>query len=206
MGAAPPPDSRVFQRLTAPAILSQVLDAAGLGAGGYRMAISRPFAPREYCVQYRESDWAFVTRLMAEEGLHAFFDHEADGGPLVIADRSTLSPEIPWGGALPFRPDAGGDHVRRFQVAEEMRPGKVTLRGYDYERPARVLESAATGSRDGGIEVYDHPSDYVAAARGRRARAPRAGAARGHAGHLRGRERLSAPRPRARVRADRSRP
>ena len=61
--------SRIFQDLTTPDIVRRVLSAAGVPSDACRFALSSPYRPREYCVQYRESDWDFVSRLMEEEGI-----------------------------------------------------------------------------------------------------------------------------------------
>ena len=73
--------NRIFQQMTVPAILAQVL--SGLDV---RVAITGQYQPRDYCVQYRESDFAFASRLMEEEGICYFFEHRATGHTMVITD------------------------------------------------------------------------------------------------------------------------
>ena len=63
--------SRVFQQLSVPDILKQVLQGLNVT---YRFHVT--YHPRDYCVQYRESDFAFASRLMEEEGIYYFFQHE----------------------------------------------------------------------------------------------------------------------------------
>src|SRR5262245_35122635 len=72
---------RIFQHQTVPDILKRVL--AGLDV---RFDLQGTFHPRNYCVQYRETDFAFASRLMEEEGLFYFFKHAADGHQLVLAN------------------------------------------------------------------------------------------------------------------------
>src|SRR5262249_41806741 len=78
--------SRIFQHLTVPAILAQVLktehqiDVAGLEA------LEGPWHPRDYCVQYRETDLNFVSRLMEEEGIYYYFTHTAQGHQVVVGN------------------------------------------------------------------------------------------------------------------------
>lgn len=63
-------DSRVFQALSVPDIIKKVLEGAGLSGSDYRLSIVGSHPAREYCVQYRESDLAFISRLMEEEGIY----------------------------------------------------------------------------------------------------------------------------------------
>ena len=149
-------DSRIFQGLTTPQILEQVL-ASG---GPLQLKLEGAYRPREYCVQYGESDWDFASRLMEEDGIHYFFEHDVGAHVLVLSDRATLHAFIR-GGALPFRPGGGvlltEDRVTRFRYAEETRPDKVTLRDFNFERPSMELEASAGG---GATEVYEHPGAY----------------------------------------------
>src|SRR5882672_1001702 len=83
--------SRIFQHLSVPDILKKVL--AGLDLA---FQLQGTFHPRDFCVQYRETDFNFASRLMEEEGIFYFFRHSAQGGhTLVVADTSQSHPEMP---------------------------------------------------------------------------------------------------------------
>jgi type VI secretion system secreted protein VgrG len=158
-------DSRIFQQKTVPEILDAVFAAAGLASGtDYRIAVQGAHVAREYCVQYRESDWAFVCRLMEEEGIHYAFEHEEAKHVLVCGDTSSSLPPISGTSTLVYRPNLGaikeGEHVSRLHYSEEIRPGKVTLKDYDFKRPSLALEGLAEGTVDGDLEVYDHPGSH----------------------------------------------
>jgi type VI secretion system secreted protein VgrG len=157
-------DSRVFQGLSVPEIVEKVLSAAGIQESGFRFALSRRYAKREYCVQYRESDWAFLSRLLEGEGIHTFFEHHDDGALLVIADASSAHEAIAGDSAVVFRPPLGalasGEHVSRFWYAERVRPGKVTVRDYDFTRPFLSLETSARAGAGDELEEYDYPGAY----------------------------------------------
>ncbi len=164
-------DCRIFQELTAPEIIQKVLEGAGLASGtDFRLSLQATYTAREYCVQYRESDWAFACRLMEEEGIYYFFEHDASGHVLVLGDRPATHAAIPGEATLPFRPPLGAivqeEHVSRFHCAETIGAGKVTLRDYDFKKPSLLLESAAAGSAFADLEVYDHPGDHQAPAEG----------------------------------------
>ena len=164
-------DCRIFQELTAPEILKKVLEGAGLLADtDFRLSLQAAYRPREYCVQYREPDWAFACRLMEEEGIHFFFEHAEDKHVLVLGDRPAAHPAIAGDVAVPFRLSSGAllkdEHIHRFQYAETFGAGKVTLRDYNFKKPSLLLESAAPAATFVDLEVYDHPGDHQAPAEG----------------------------------------
>jgi type VI secretion system secreted protein VgrG len=161
-------DCRIFQELTAPEIIKKVLEGAGLAAGtDFRVALQATYAQREYCVQYRESDWAFVSRLMEEEGITYFFEHSADKHVLALIDKPASHVAIAGDSTVKFRASLGalaqGEHIQRFHYAEEIRSGKITIRDYDFKKPGLQLESTSKneGALFADLEVYDHPGDYV---------------------------------------------
>src|SRR5215471_6384840 len=78
--------SRIFQQLSVPDIIKKVLGESGLSSDRYRFVLQNQYEPREYCVQYRESELNFVSRLMEEEGIFYFFEHTPESHVLVMAD------------------------------------------------------------------------------------------------------------------------
>lgn len=108
----------------------------GEHAVALRDAVSGRYPKRELCVQYRETDLAFVSRLLEEEGITYWFEHACDGHTLVLSDAPSSFPAMP-GGTL---------------------PSKVTLRDYDFERP-HLDVTASAGS--GALEHSDQPSGAV---------------------------------------------
>src|SRR5262249_45028190 len=80
--------SRIFQQLAVPDILKKVF--AGLDVS-YELTATYP--QRDFCVQYRETDFNFASRLMEEEGIFFFFKHSADGHTMVVADSSRSHPD-----------------------------------------------------------------------------------------------------------------
>ena len=170
-------NNRIFQDLTAPQIVQKVLEGAGLTSGtDFKLSLQGTYLSREYCVQYRESDWDFVSRLLEEEGIFYYFDPSGDGDLVVFADRPSAIAPIPGDATMQFRPEQGAkgaaalnEHVSRFQVSEQIRSGKVTLRDWNFEKPALLLNSEAEGASsaiDTSLEVYDYPGEYVAPADG----------------------------------------
>jgi type VI secretion system secreted protein VgrG len=165
-------DARIFQEKSTPEIIEAVLGEAGLASGDYRLALEQTYEPRTYCVQYRESDWAFVARLAEEEGIFFFFE-DADGQTRVVFGDSTHgNPAIDGGPNVLFRPPGGGVHsveaVTQIEHVEELHSGKVTLRDYNFEKPGLSLESTFAGSRHDALETFDYPGGFQVPAGGDR--------------------------------------
>jgi type VI secretion system secreted protein VgrG len=159
-------DCRIFQDLTAPDIIKQVFTQAGLAGADYRLSLQETYVTREYCVQYRESDWAFVSRLMEEEGIYCFFEHSEGKHVLVLGDKPAGHASIVAPATVLFRTPSGAlgraEHVRRFHQSQRIRPGKATLRDYNFKKPTLSLETKSEASADTDLEVYDYPGAYDA--------------------------------------------
>ncbi len=158
-------DFRIFQEMTTPDIIEKVVSDAGLSVSKLENRLQGSYRTHEYRVQYRESDWSFILRLMEEEGIFCFFEHGESDHTLVLGDRQSAHTPILGDKNLIFRPPMGAmihsEHVSTFRYREAIRPGRVTLRDYDFKRPSLDLESDATGEKDERIEVYDYPGEYT---------------------------------------------
>ena len=167
-------DCRIFQQLDTPTILKKVFEAAGVPAEEVRFALSSPYEPRDYCVQYRESDWAFISRLMEEDGIFYFFEHQEDRHVLVIGDGVAALRPIPGIELLPFRRAAGlvvlEDHIQRFRFAQEVRAGRATLKDFSFKQPGLTMEVNHEADTDPDLEIYDYPGEYMDPGRGTSAR------------------------------------
>ncbi|HVY48097.1 MAG TPA: contractile injection system protein, VgrG/Pvc8 family, partial [Minicystis sp.] len=100
-------DCRVFSGRRAPEIVEAVLAAAGLEPDDYRFALRGDYGVREHCIQYRENDWTFLSRLLASEGIHCFFEHGDARAVLVFADAPGAHADMAAPSTLPFRPGGG---------------------------------------------------------------------------------------------------
>jgi len=154
---------RIFQNLTTAEVVAAVLKDAGLGKADFRFDLASTYAPRNYCVQYRESDFAFVSRLLEEDGIFYFFVHGEANATMVMADHSGAHPAIAGESTVWFH--AGGqqrdqEHVTALRMIERVRPGKVSLRDFNFHKPTEDLEAAASARRDPDLEVYDYPGGY----------------------------------------------
>jgi type VI secretion system secreted protein VgrG len=163
-------DIRIFQKLDTPTILKKVFETSGVPADKVRFSLVNTYEPRDYCVQYRESDWDFASRLMEEDGIFYFFEHHEDKHVLVIGDKESALKPIDGVEMLPFRRSTGGvaleDHVTRFRRVQEVRPGKTSLRDFNYKKPGLPMETNHQAEVDGDLEVYDYPGEYQDPGRG----------------------------------------
>ena len=125
--------------------------------------------PRPYCVQYRESDFQFFSRLMEEEGIYYFFRHSADKHELVLCNARSSHEESNYG-HLPFVSPSGGVQTysdRLWQWNERVGSSgeqRAKLRNFDFERPATAREGVfADGVNIAAeaAEIYDFPAVFM---------------------------------------------
>jgi type VI secretion system secreted protein VgrG len=154
--------SRIFQEMTVPDIVHKVLNEATVE---HKLSLNGSYAKRDYCVQYRESDLDFVSRLLEEEGIFYYFEHTEDGHKMVLNDASLTCPAMPGEAKLAFRERsrmvAEKESVHEFAAKLEVQPGAVTLRDFDFTRPALDLTTGSTASEgESALEIYDYPARY----------------------------------------------
>jgi type VI secretion system secreted protein VgrG len=162
--------SRIFQQLSVPEIVHRVLKAEQIK---HLMLLSGSYPPREYCTQFRESDLAFVRRLLEAEGIFFFFEHGPDTHVMVLCDSATDCQPLAGGATLPFRPDLGlvpeHEHITRLARTHRLLPSAVELRDFDFTHPSMLLSARVQEARQKqDLEVYDHPGEYIQATEGTR--------------------------------------
>ncbi|WP_278390266.1 type VI secretion system tip protein TssI/VgrG, partial [Stutzerimonas kunmingensis] len=162
-------NQRIFQHLSVPQIVAQVLEEHGIQADAYRFQLGPViYPPREYCVQYDESDLHFIQRLCEEEGIHYHFQHGASGHVLVFGDDQTVFPRL---AATAYQQDSGlvADQpvIKRFGLRLETRTSRVTRRDYDFEKPRLTMEAAFHSDFQPDLEDYDYPGRFTERARGK---------------------------------------
>ncbi|WP_437290996.1 type VI secretion system Vgr family protein [Sorangium sp. So ce406] len=155
-------DCRVYQEQTPVSAVKDALARGGLD-GATRWVLRGSCAERPCIAQYRESDWSFVERLLAEEGIAYWFECGEDATTLVLGDDTTAAADLPGGAAMPFQDDsqlaATRDAVQRLRRTHRARTEAVRLRDYDPQKPRFVLEGRATRGK-GALEVYDYPGRF----------------------------------------------
>ncbi|WP_437581423.1 type VI secretion system Vgr family protein [Sorangium sp. So ce887] len=160
-------DSRVFQEMTVVDIVKDVLARGQVADVEWRTSAS--YATRPYTAQYRESDWDFVQRLLDEEGIYYWFEHEDGATKLVLGDDSTTAAPIDGGAELSFRDDAqlleARGAVYRVTKRAALAHEAVRLRDYNFDKPRLLMdEKAGSGAR----ELYDFPGRFAVPGDGKR--------------------------------------
>jgi type VI secretion system secreted protein VgrG len=168
--------SRIFQHLTVPEILRKVL--AGLEV---RLELTAPYEPRDFCVQYRESDFDFASRLMEEEGIRYYFEHSPGSHVMVLSDEATKHPDVPLQPDVAYEELPAGGKIEEMRVAywekaQEIRAHMYTMRDHCFELPEQPLEAqqlTVDGVPAGKVshrlnllpgeklELYDFPGGYA---------------------------------------------
>ncbi|HRB16795.1 MAG TPA: type VI secretion system tip protein TssI/VgrG [Nitrospira sp.] len=159
-------DCRIFQKKTIPDIIEQIFK--DLGFTDYKLQLQGSFEPRDYCVQYRETDFNFVSRLMEQYGLFYFFEHEQDKHTLVIANDPSAHQPCPEQNAAKWVAQGSGalaeDVITSMQWEQTLRPGKYAVTDYNFETPDTSLHAEMkTVIEVGGnskFEIYDFPGEY----------------------------------------------
>jgi type VI secretion system secreted protein VgrG len=136
--------SRIFQRMTVKAILTKVLEGLKVKLDGINEQGTLAH-PRDYCVQYRETDFNFASRLMEEEGIYYFFKHSDKGHEMILANTTEAHPDVlersdlskvVYAGDLVLGSQSAEDRVYGWAKMQTLRAGKVTLRDHCFELPA----------------------------------------------------------------------
>jgi type VI secretion system secreted protein VgrG len=167
--------SRIFQHLSVPDILHQVF--AGLDV---TYEILATYYQRDFCVQYRESDFDFASRLMEEEGIYYFFKHSDGSHQMVVTDVPTQHPAVPVQNNVIYEPASGAVRedmrIATWEKTQELRSGEYTLWDHCFELPGnhleakeKTVESVTVGEvthklKVGGndqLEIYDYPGGYA---------------------------------------------
>ena len=160
-------DCRIFQEMTVPDIVKKLLDDHGFT--DVKWKLTGAYRKWGYCVQYRETDFNFVSRLLEHEGIYYYFKHEDGRHTMVITDGYGGHDAFPGYAKLEYfeqgrlaRPDV--EHIKSWEFARQIQPGAFVHDDYDLERPSLELKtqkSNARGHSQASGEMYDYPGFYV---------------------------------------------
>jgi type VI secretion system secreted protein VgrG len=166
--------SRVFQHLTVPDILKQVLVGFDVSYD-----VTGTYYQRDYCVQYRESDFDFASRLMEEEGIYYFFNHSDGNHQMMVSDNTSKHPTVPGQSTVIYEElsaDVRTDmRVIAWEKIQELRSGEYTLWDHTFELPTNHLEAKEKtivavpvgkvvhklNLANDTLEIYDYPGRYA---------------------------------------------
>jgi len=159
-------DCRIFQEMTVPDIIKQVFRDHGFTDFEDRLSGSHP--EWEYCVQYRETDFNFVSRLMEQEGIYYYFQHENGKHTMVLTDSKGAHEPFPGYEEIPFRPPNAEfrerEYIHDITVSQEVQPGMYAHTDYDFKNPKKDLQTKSQIARNHAVpnfEIFDYPGEYV---------------------------------------------
>ena len=167
-------DSRIFQELSIPDIVEQIFTEKGFA--DYRMNLHGTYDRKVYCVQYRETDLNFISRLLEQEGIFYFFEHENGKHTMILADSPDEHQPCPNQESARYHHVSGGgtleeDVITSLDKMQEIRVGKYTVNDFNFEMPATDLKVEVTSQNPlgpGEREIYDYPAEYGTRAEGDR--------------------------------------
>ena len=161
-------NSRIFQNLSVPDILKQVF--AGFNVGWEIQGVRGITDKRNYCVQYRESDFDFASRLMEEEGIYYYFEHTDGRHKMVFANTPQSHFDCPSKAKIPYFLDVtrqAEDYVTSINIWQtdyQLQTGKVTFWDYNFQLPNSKLDYQQVSVFSVGdnkmLELYDYPAGY----------------------------------------------
>lgn len=169
-------NSRIFQQKSLQQIFITLLDEMGIADYAFSWDARYGSEKREYCVQYRESDFDFITRLAAEAGVFWYVEFTENKHTLIFCDATSklAPPQYPF----PYNALGGGNSetpfIRSFSYAKQLASAKVELKDYSFKKPAYSflqdnlasnLDFQQAGA-DGLYEHYDYPGRYKDDAQG----------------------------------------
>ncbi|MES2355106.1 MAG: type VI secretion system tip protein TssI/VgrG [Pseudomonadota bacterium] len=164
---------RIFQQMTVPDIIKKIFnDYPGLA--NTKFELTATYHAWDYCVQYRETDFNFVSRLMEHEGIYYYFKHQDGQHTLVVCDSYSAHSAFPGYEQISFIPQdrmtrPEQERINQWNFTREIQPGRYVIDDYDFERPSVELQVKTKIKRQhdhGNYEVYDYPGEYIKTADG----------------------------------------
>ena len=162
-------DCVIFQNKSVKDIIGLVFNKYGF-QGHTKDSTSGSYEPYEYCVQYRESAFAFVQRLMEQEGIFYFFEHEEGKHTLVMGDAVNNHENCPLEYQFRWEPASGPgffdqeDYIRSWERHRDMRPGQWTQADFNFKTPNTHLLGTVNTLVQGTpqYEMFDYPGKFLA--------------------------------------------
>jgi type VI secretion system secreted protein VgrG len=157
-------NSRIFQNLSVPDIAKSLFREHGFS--DFEDSLSNSYPVREFVVQYRESDFNFISRLFEHIGIYYYFRHEQGRHIMVLADSSDAHDTVDGFEMVPFHPDGaavagGGEHINSWELIHQWRSGAYASSDFDFERPRAQLMARLAADpqhKKGDLEIFDYPA------------------------------------------------
>jgi len=164
-------DCRIFHNKDVAQIVKQILDDRGIK---YEASLTGPYKPLEYCVQYRETDFNFISRLMEQFGIFYFFQHDDGEHTMMLGDSSSVHQRCHGEGNAGFNLAGcgldAGDIVDAWSIGQELRSGKHSMTDYNFTTSTNDLSASestiySVGGND-AMEIFDFPGLHGTASDG----------------------------------------
>ena len=160
-------DCRVFQNKTVPDIVKEVFRDNGYT--DFEEKLGSSYRTWEYCVQYRETDFNFISRLLEQEGIYYYFKHKESKHTLILSDNYSAHEKITGYESIPYYPPddttvRDEEFISSWFISKQIQPGFYALNEYDFERPKTDLKVSSVIAREHSaseFEVYDYPGEYI---------------------------------------------
>ncbi len=154
-------DNRIFQNKTVPEILEQVF--SDMGFSDYKNALTTTYQPIEFCVQYRETTFQFLSRLMESAGIFYFFEHNSEKHTLIFTDNADSYLSLPGIETIRFSQTEHEwksiDAMIDGEISKQVVSGKVSIDDYNFETPGTDLLAVVSGSSP-SYSIYEYPGKY----------------------------------------------
>ena len=165
-------DCRIFQKMTVPEIVQAIF--AKYPNAAFELKLSGSYQAWDYCVQYRETDHSFISRLMEQEGIYTYFTHAEGKHTLVLADSPAAHDPQPGYAAIGFVADNRSGSTEKERIVDwaygaEVQSGKYVIDEYDFTKPSTELQQQTLHPREhqeAEHEIYDWPGEFDAASEG----------------------------------------
>ena len=165
-------DCRIFQEKTVPDIIKEIFKVRGFT--DLKDELKATYRTWEYCVQYRETDFNFISRLMEQEGIYYYFEHEMDKHTLVLADAYGAHGPMDGYDRIPYFPpseSARDEHINDWHLSKSVRSGTCAIGAYHFVKPGLDLNVSSSIPRShdkSKYEIYDYPGEYFVVGEGNR--------------------------------------
>jgi len=162
-------DCRIFLDQDVKKTIQDVFEKAGFARGtDFKFNTTGNYDKIKYCVQYRETDFAFVSRLMEQYGIYYYFEHKAGQHTMVLADSRSSHSSIPDLSSVKYHLQTSAyrrveQQIHSWTSDRRFRTGKVEFNDYDYLKPPKQLRAPKEASESytrSKFEVYDYPGKY----------------------------------------------
>ena len=159
-------DSRIFQNKSIPDIIEKIFKDQNFT--DYELKLTGSYDAKEYCVQYHETDFNFVSRLMEQEGIFYFFNHEDKKHTLIVADSADENKPCPNQKEAKYQLETTSfdseDKISELEMVQEIRVARYTVNDYNFKVPNSDLKAEVSTQQPlgpGEREVYDYPAKYT---------------------------------------------